>query len=812
LSKLVKGKSVGNTVVIFTMLTKILREKVKMEKNGDPERLFEEGNKYIDAKEFDKALERFDNILELKKNHFWALYRKAFCLRQLHKYKKAQDVLDEALKLHHGKKRLLNEQGLLYYYQGEYEKAINTFEKILEKDKKNEFALRWKIILLRKLPRFKEAENVVKEALERLPESVGILEQLGRLYYYQGKYDKAIEVFDKILKSDPDNKFVLQTKISSLRRQCHFKEAENIVKEDLERLPDKAAILNWWGLIYLDQRQYDRAIEKFDEALKNDEKNEFAYQMKINSLRKKRHFKEAENIVKEALEKVEIKAGIFSHYGLLYFDQDQFDNANKFFDKAINLNPYLTYPYIDRVRVLIRTNRSHEARKTLQQLKQYFSTNLEVREQIGWFYISLNDPKNAEEEFKFILDNVAENVLGINGLGGVCFSQGRYEAAEENFRKVIDIEPHHQAFHANLAWALVRQESADLSEAEKHCIKALELDPKYAPAFGCLGIIEFKRGNLRKSENYLRTSIDVNPKKGSYTDLGALHVQMGRFEEAEENLKKAIKINYEDTQAHIELGNLYLETEELRKAIQEFRQAVAIDPESSEPPRALAIALMQTGKFSEAEKVLRNATRRLDKFKRWQLHLTLSQLFMHLGDETDDLQFYEDALKEVVKAMKLKPNHPDPHFHKGIIQAKLKDYKGARKSFHLCLKKDKDNQYFEAGRNLQRIESFLRKKRVRFISGLVGRMCVGIISLVHLIMIWALYYFGKDKITKEMVMVLVPIFLGLIALATLSPWLTRIKLPGFEAELRPPAEMISSGPVGEIGFGKSALVISQGPY
>jgi tetratricopeptide (TPR) repeat protein len=88
-----------------------------------------------------------------------------------------------------------------------------------------------------------------------------------------------------------------------------------------------------------------------------------------------------------------------------------------------------------------------------------------------------------------------------------------------------------------------------------------------------LGIIAFKRGNLRESEDYLRASIEADQREGNYSDLGALYTQMGQYDEAEKNLKKAIEINRNDMAAHIELGNLYLQTERVKEAVREFRRA-----------------------------------------------------------------------------------------------------------------------------------------------------------------------------------------------------------------------------------------------
>lgn len=559
---------------------------------------------------------------------------------------------------------------------------------------------------------------------------------------------------------------------------------------------------------YAANEQFDKANEAFTHALDLDPTHTYTLYGKAFCLRKLGNYENAQVILNDALSLYPYDTELLNERGMLHYDQKQYDQAIEAFDQVLALDPENEYARNLKVKVLTKINRSREALEFLQKLKEAFVNDLGVASELGWFYIQRNELMSAQKEFQFILEKDSNNTTGTTGLGAVYFNQGDYEAAEDNFRQVMDAEPNEPVFHTNLAWALVRQDKeGEFAEAEKHCRRALQLDPNYAQAFGCLGVLAFKRGNLRESEDYLRTSIEVNPEEGNYSDLGALYIQMERYEEAEEKLKKAIEINKDDVQAHVELGNFYLKTYKPKKAVREFRQAMAIDPYNEAPRRAIAVALMRTGELVEAERVLREAIRLLDKSKRWQLHLTLCRVLTRIGDDTGDSQFYEEALEEVVEAIHLKPDHPDPYFHGGIVRSKLEDYRGALKNFRSCLKQDPHR--FEAERNAMRIQLLLRKERVQSKGSLSGGIGVGVISIVQLIVLWIFYLGGK--VTETMLTILVPVLLGLVVVAFLLPWLIRIKLPGLEAELSQPTETVSSGPTGEVGFGSSPPTISSGP-
>ena len=82
---------------------------------------------------------------------------------------------------------------------------------------------------------------------------------------------------------------------------------------------------------------------------------------------------------------------------------------------------------------------------------------------------------------------------------------------------------------------------------------------------------------------------------------------------------------------------------------------------------------------------------------------------------------------------------------------------------------------------------------------------LAIIFLTQLIALW-IFRLRTEKITDTMLTVLVPILLGLIVVAVLLPWLSRLKMTGLEAELSEPTpkESLSSGPKGEIGFSSAS--------
>ena len=609
-----------------------------------------------------------------------------------------------------------------------------------------------------------------------------------------------------------------------------------MVTAALEQLPNSVRLLTERGWVYFDQQQHDKSIASFDQALSVEPANELALRSKSRSFRRQRKFAEAEKVVTAALEQSPKSVHLLIESAWIDFECDKFDEAERRFIAAGELEPDNLEPIIGRVETLNRLYRRNEANELLVKLSAARPNNIKVRIHLAWSHLGLNNVSDAKRELGYVLGRDQSDMHAVNLMGVVHFNEGLYEEAKERFRAALENDPNEPAYHANLAWTLVREagemplsraskaarpkwyrflrhdggqqpNSQYLLEAEERCRTALKIAPAYSPAYGCLGVIAFRKGRFLEAEELLQTSIRVNPREGRYVELGSLYVQMGRYDTAKQHLERALQIDKNDASALVELGNLYFQLNEIKEAAQLFRQAMHADTENEEPSRALAIALMRAGEYGEAGRALRRSIRRLDERKRWRLHLTLSQVMTEMGEKNDDPELYEEALREIKEAISLKPEHPDPYFHAGVVRFKLEDYRGALKDFRCCLEKDAD--HLDAERNARLVKSFVREERRRTRGSLAAGITMGVLCILLLLGIWILY-FKSTKVTPTMVLTFSPILLGLSLVAFLLPWLIRLKLPGVEAELSQPKEKISKGPDGSIGFGSTA--ISSGPH
>ncbi|HYO98887.1 MAG TPA: tetratricopeptide repeat protein [Pyrinomonadaceae bacterium] len=784
---------------------------------------------FFKRKKYAEALEACNQTLAIEPEHLVALFTKCASLRMLgrtaadtSKFDEAERTFEEQLKKEVLKTpedvrklwiRSMNEErGHLHNERGQYREA---FDRFIESEN---LSLLQSLFYWMGLKGFREeAERLLQTAERRFPENVEVLRAGAHFYYALRMIEKAAVYANAISEAaeDPAQKqAALFDKITLLRMQTRFSEAEALVREQLREDEKSHPLLNELGVIYYDQMQFGKALEQFRKVLRDgDEHNDFAMQWALASWRglgrsgSPGKFEEAEEMLAKVLPLFPEHDGLLLERGWLYLDQNKLKEADEAFARAAALADDPRPAQIGRVEALLGLKRGDDAIKILDTLKGHYPNDTTVLERTGWYYMARHDLDNAKKEFESLLRLDPKSLLGLNGMAAIHFKKGEFENAEEKFRAVNAMAENNPAVQTNLAWALVRQGGEDkCEEAKSLCRLALQTDPYYPSANSCLGVIAFRLGNISESEDYLLASTRSRSREGGYSDLGALYVHMGRYEEADAVLKVALVNNPYDAQALIQRGYLYLAQDKPKEAVRELRRAAVVDKWGEESARMLATALMRAGEYGEAERVLRDALKRLDENRRWQLHLRLSELLIRLGDEKKDSQYYEDARVEAAIAKRLNNTDAEPYFHEGIALAKLKDYSGADINLGYCLALKED--HYDAQRNQRIVKTKIREQRVLNTGSAVGAIIVGSAALTQLVVVWVMYL--KGKISETMLTAMIPFLLGLIVLSLLLRTLVKLKLPGgFEAEVSQTqqTESLSAGPQGGgqgVGFSLSS--------
>jgi tetratricopeptide (TPR) repeat protein len=117
---------------------------------------------------------------------------------------------------------------------------------------------------------FSDAESFLRKKLERMPDNVGILFQLGAVLERQEKFDEAEAQFEKVLELEPDSAATLNYLGYMLAdRGVGLDQSLDYVTRALEQDPHNGAYLDSLGWVYFKMGRLDLAEDNLLKALKS---------------------------------------------------------------------------------------------------------------------------------------------------------------------------------------------------------------------------------------------------------------------------------------------------------------------------------------------------------------------------------------------------------------------------------------------------------------------------------------------------------------------------------------------------------------
>ncbi|MEW6127008.1 MAG: protein kinase [Acidobacteriota bacterium] len=213
--------------------------------------------------------------------------------------------------------------------------------------------------------------------------------------------------------------------------------------------------------------------------------------------------------------------------------------------------------------------------------------------------------------------------------------------------------------HFSLGMMNLRMGSREsLDRAIQHFEKATEYDPNYAKAWAAMGAVyDLKSGFVHlpelaeKAVELERKALSMNPKLShAHQWLGAAYNTLGRYDEAIEAIKEAIRIEPNNAGAHASLARTYwLGKGNIKEGITELQHALTLNPEQGYAYLQLALLYAIQGDYHSAEVTARQAVELQEKFMSGKEGLQVVGAHGRLGYAFYRQERFDEAIAEYEK-------------------------------------------------------------------------------------------------------------------------------------------------------------------
>ncbi len=258
---------------------------------------------------------------------------------------------------------------------------------------------------------------------------------------------------------------------------------------------------------------------------------------------------------------------------------------------------------------------------------------------------------------------------------------GRPREAEEEWRKVIALMPHHGPAYYSVGNLLDAQGKS--KEAIAFFEEALRRRPDSVEARNGLGLALANLGRPGEAVRQFEAAIRRRP---SFTEarinLGQLLANQGKPADAIAQYEAALRSNSNSPGAHINLGKILSEQGNVAEAIGHYQAAVRLRPENAVAHFNLANALASRGDPAALQHYA-NAVGLDPAFAEARHNYGLA-----LAKAGQDAE----ALAQFSEAVRLKPGFADAHLNLGVALAKQRRFAEAIQHFRETLRLDPQNQ------------------------------------------------------------------------------------------------------------------------
>ncbi|MEO0160892.1 MAG: tetratricopeptide repeat protein [candidate division WOR-3 bacterium] len=258
----------------------------------------------------------------------------------------------------------------------------------------------------------------------------------------------------------------------------------------------------------------------------------------------------------------------------------------------------------------------------------------------------------------------------------------KVERTELVKKSVTDI-----AEYLNLGFAFFKTGMYD--EAEREFRRVLEITPENIEALLYLGLIELKKNNFSKAEEFFRKANELETNPTILNNLGYLYNRLARFEEAINWLRKAAELAPDNPRVACNLGIALFHQGDWAEAEKVLKTLIEKKPEFITPYVYLALIYIKQNNLPQAIDFLKECINKFPRLGIFKNNLAVVYESLDLMEEAERL--YRQALSDEPTNSRICRNLAEFYYESQIL--------GAAKEFYERIpEEEKDWEvYFKLG-------------------------------------------------------------------------------------------------------------------
>jgi len=422
-----------------------------------------------------------------------------------------------------------------------------------------------------------------------------------------GKYDRALEMIDEILKEDPQN-LVMKSHRGDVQRRRGDLEAATKTFFTMDRnLPKEPSFLFYAGLFHHEIMNEERALFLFEQAISRDESFAEAHVGRALLLYSKGDYQSAIRTLEQIISSnplsnraLELKAIILAHY-------NEIEDAQECIDEGLRYNKCDGSLLYNKIILMRRVNAPMEdILGLIAHYRSCYPLEVEILNMQSSFYLEEGIIELAERSCDEAL-NLNPNSPGAWNNSGVLYARRLQQ------RKAIECFDQALQFESGLIEGLnnrsaIMLDRGKLKDAENALEKIFSINSSFGPASYNRALLLCRLGNydealqeLERAERLIDCTEDI------LIDRAICHFLLDNMEAADLLLVNSVRLDERNYRSWFLKGLMAARTDQYDEALSYFEQVLKIKRDFAYAWLCKGVSLNACGNFHQAREALKKA-------------------------------------------------------------------------------------------------------------------------------------------------------------------------------------------------------------
>lgn len=476
--------------------------------------------------------------------------------------------------------------------------AKDTKPKELTKEDKEQLAETWiqRAEEALKTDKPGEAVTAYRVAIAYNPENedaktgiISALVQNGDELSDKEDYEKALGFYQEALREEPQNVAAVIGLAGAFDGLEKNREAIFEYEKALKLNPDLTEVFLSLGVLHFEVNEYAKAEEYLQKSLA----------VELN------------------------KDEVYNYLGLNAFQQSRYPEATQYFNQAIAANADSGEAYHNLSEVFRRLRRDDEFLTNVGKAIAIYSKTsppavrlAEAQITLGRYYSAAGKFEESIMAFQNAIKANPKNLFAYRNLAGLYTQKGRLGEAIGIYRQMVPFAKDAKRgelaeIYGEYGLTALRQEL--WSEAAEALEKATGLEPEVADyvnlgsAYNKLAVLNKDNTFYTKAEGILQKAMMLEPNLAqTHLNLGDSRLGEGNAQAALVYYRKALELKPKWAEAHKGAALALAELGKFPEALAEIKRAINLEEKNIDVVYSLGVVYLKTGKPKEVEKVIRD--------------------------------------------------------------------------------------------------------------------------------------------------------------------------------------------------------------